>query len=167
MVLVLNEAQQKLRELREAERARALLDEVGEMDDWSDSTVAGHVQSQGSKVSSGRQTPCKPPASGGPHHLNIMSQPLSEPDYNATISESEDQHVAGSGNNPGEDGSDESDEEEGNNNESAASGPGEGEGEEGDEEDTIAGVEEDETPNILAMYSLCSVPMTFKYFKLF
>ena len=145
VVLVLNEAQQKLRELRETERARALLDE---MDNWSDSSAAGQVQSQGSKdhthsskVSSGGQTPRKS-ASRGPHHLNSISQFPSELDSNPRISESEDQLVPGSENNAGEYETDED-----NDNENATSGPGEEE----DEEDTIAGVEEEDLPNILAM----------------
>ncbi len=140
LVLVLDEAQQKLRELRETERARALLDEM----DRSDSSAAEQVQSQGSKVSSARQTPRKP-ASRGLHHLNSVSQSLSELDSNARISESEDQLVPGSDNNAGEYEADENDED--NDNEIATSVPGEEE----DEDDTITGVEEEDLPNILAM----------------
>ena len=118
LVLVLNEAQQKLRELRETEQARALLAEVEEADDWSDSSVAGQVQSQvskhdySSKGSSGGQTPCqtpRKPESRRPPHLNSKTRSLSEVDSNSRISDSEDQLLPGSEIQAGEDESDQSD----------------------------------------------------------
>ena len=141
LVLVLNEAQQKFRELHETERARALLEEM----DWSDSTaseLAGPVRSQGSKVSSARHTPRKP-TSRGPHHIKSVSHSLSELDSNARVSESEDQFAPTPGSdNAGEHKADEF--EEDTDRESDTSGSGEE-----DEEESTAGVEEEDLPKFL------------------